>query len=106
MNDNDTTQRLKFVNIREHIHIAGNRIPHWYQSGCVQFVTVQEIVGSWKKFSSCNINKMLNRRGTMWERECFDHLVRDAAGYTSILSYIKENPKALPQEWYSLYIRE
>ena len=65
--------------------------------------TVKEIVGDWKKFSSRGINKMLNRQGRLWERESFDHLVRDAAGYTNTLSYIEGNPENLPQEWYSLY---
>ena len=65
--------------------------------------TIQEIVGDWKKFSSRGINKILDRRGPLWERERFDHLVRDAAGYATILSYIERNPENLPQDRYSLY---
>ena len=31
--------QLKFVDKRQPIHISNDRLPHWDQSGCVQFIT-------------------------------------------------------------------
>ena len=64
--------------------------------------TVQTIVGSWKSLSSHRINGMLNRVGSVWERESFDRMVRDAADFTRYVQYIAANPQHLPAEWFTL----
>lgn len=63
---------------------------------------VQDIVGSWKKFSAHEINKMLGRQGSVWERESFDHMVRNEFSYKEKVDYIISNPAALPQDSYTL----
>ena len=35
----ETPHLLKFVNKKEYIYINGNKLPHWNQNDCVQFVT-------------------------------------------------------------------
>ena len=60
------------------------------------------IVGSWKKYSARLINKIYNRNGILWERECFDHMVRSPEAYEAKLRYIARNPKYLPAEHYTL----
>ena len=201
----ETPQLLKFVNKKEYIYINGNKLPHWNQSDCVQFVTfrladslpqaklmeykqikdewlanhpkpwdeatqeeynntigykidkwldaghgscmlkdekvrkivedsilhfngekynihayvimpnhvhvllspvgdnpVQSIVGSWKKFSAHEINKMLNQTGSVWERESFDRMVRNDEDFEAKFNYIEANPKNLPSSFYTL----
>ena len=201
----ETPHLLRFVNKSDYIHITGNKLPHWNQGGCVQFVTfrladslpqtklkefgelkeqwmaehpkpwdiaiqeeyknkvgkamdkwidagygdcilkdervrnivadcimhfngerydihafvimpnhvhvllstrgdnlVQDIVGSWKKFSAHEINKLLGRQGSVWERESFDHMVRNGFSYKDKFDYIISNPAALPQDSYTL----
>ena len=201
----ETPQLLKFVNKKEYIYINGNKLPHWNQSDCVQFVTfrladslpqvklmeykqikdewlanhpkpwdeatqeeynntigykidkwldagygscmlkdekvrkivedsilhfngekynihayvimpnhvhvlfspvgdnpVQSIVGSWKKFSAHEINKMLNRTGSVWERESFDRMVRNDGDFEAKFNYIEANPQSLPPSFYTL----
>lgn len=63
---------------------------------------VQTIVSAWKSVSSHRINEMLNRSGTVWERECFDHLVRSTESFNAILRYIEDNPRNMPAEWFTL----
>ena len=63
---------------------------------------VQDIVGSWKKFSAHEINKLLGRQGSVWERESFDHMVRNEFSYKEKFDYIISNPAALPQDSYTL----
>jgi REP element-mobilizing transposase RayT len=50
------------------------------------------ILHSWKSYTSNVINRMLGRRGTFWERESFDHLVRSIASLERFIRYVEENP--------------
>ncbi|MGM9699565.1 MAG: BREX-1 system adenine-specific DNA-methyltransferase PglX [Prevotella sp.] len=63
---------------------------------------VQSIVGSWKKFSAHEINKMLNQTGSVWERESFDRMVRGNEDFEAKFKYIEANPQNLPSSSYTL----
>ena len=67
--------------------------------------TVQSIMGTWKRYSSGRINALLRREGAVWERECFDHLVRNADEFEAYIGYIADNPNGMPEHWYSLFVR-
>jgi len=51
-----------------------------------------DILHSIKGFSANQINKLLNRRGSFWLDENFDHIVRHAAEWDEKLEYIRQNP--------------
>jgi REP element-mobilizing transposase RayT len=51
-----------------------------------------EIVRSWKGFSSRMANRILNRSGVFWEREYYDHLIRDNEELERAVKYVKDNP--------------
>ena len=62
------------------------------------------IVHSWKSFTSNKINKALRRKGVLWERESFDHLIRTPAHFEGFITYTEENPVKAglckhPQDW-------
>jgi len=58
------------------------------------------ILHSWKSFSAQEANRILGRTGRFWQREYFDHLVRNEASLRRIVEYVKENPKrAGLQNW-------
>ncbi len=54
--------------------------------------TKTEIVGSIKSVSSHSINKLLGRKGPVWQEESFDHVVRNAESFEEKVQYILENP--------------
>ena len=54
--------------------------------------TLGDIVKSWKGGSAREINLRLGRRGTLWQAEPFDHIVRSAAQLEHFRRYIAENP--------------
>jgi REP element-mobilizing transposase RayT len=59
-----------------------------------------EILHSWKSFTSNQANKILGGAGQFWEREYYDHLVRDAEELERIIRYVVENPQqAKLQDW-------
>ncbi len=50
------------------------------------------IVQAWKSVSSKLINRRLQRRGTLWQREYYDRLLRDEAELTRAVEYVEQNP--------------
>ena len=62
------------------------------------------ITQSWKGWSAREINRLLGRRGTFWQAESYDHIVRDAAEWSVFAKYIRGNPEQahLPATDYTL----
>jgi REP element-mobilizing transposase RayT len=73
----------------------------WPQPGCL----LGEILHSWKRFTSREANRRLGRVGEdFWQRESYDHWIRDDVELSRIVRYIENNPvKAglcrTPEEW-------
>jgi ATP-dependent DNA helicase DinG len=51
-----------------------------------------EITHSWKSFTAHEINDLLNRKGSLWQPESFDCIVRHEAQLEKFSAYICENP--------------
>lgn len=51
-----------------------------------------DILHSWKSFTAHRINRILGRRGAVWERESFDHLVRSIEHLEKFIAYVEANP--------------
>ena len=56
-------------------------------------VPLGEIIRHWKGGSSHDINQLLQRRGSLWQREPFDHIVRSEAQLEHFRRYIENNPQ-------------
>jgi len=64
------------------------------------------IRGSWKKFTSRRINARMNRRGTLWQDESYDHLISNEPEFARAVQYIWDNPrKAGLADWPWVYVR-
>jgi REP element-mobilizing transposase RayT len=58
------------------------------------------VLHSWKSFSAKAANRILGQSGEFWQREYYDHLIRDADEFDRALKYVKENPgKAGLENW-------
>lgn len=55
--------------------------------------SLDAILHSWKSYSAQKANALLGRTGPFWQREYFDHLVRDQSSLRKITQYIRDNPK-------------
>ncbi len=53
-----------------------------------------EILHSIKRHSANQANKLLGRSGAFWQKESYDHIIRDADDYWNQRDYILSNPKA------------
>ncbi|MFH1717220.1 MAG: valine--tRNA ligase [Planctomycetota bacterium] len=59
-----------------------------------------KIVHSWKSFTSKEINQRLDRQGSLWMDEYYDHLIRDEQDFRNQVEYVLANPeKAGLQNW-------
>jgi putative transposase len=54
---------------------------------------LEDLLHSWKTFSSRNINRLVGRSGTLWQRSYFDRLVRDEKHFRNCGRYIRRNPE-------------
>jgi putative transposase len=50
-------------------------------------------VAAWKRFAARQINPHLGRRGSFWQIEHFDHLVRSPEQFAYLRRYIADNPR-------------
>ena len=93
--DGDRYQLGSFVIMPNHVHALVRPLGDH---------SLSDVLHSWKSYSSNAVNKLLNRSGTFWQNESFDHIVRNEAQMTRVAAYIEDNPvKArLPETSYRL----
>ena len=68
---------------------------------------LESVVQSWKGFTSREINKRLARRGTLWQDDYWDRLIRNESHWSKCREYIFNNPMRakLPGNEYLLFDR-
>ena len=55
-------------------------------------VTIPSIVHSWKSFTAKRINAGLGRMGELWQKDYWDHVIRDSRELERTVSYVMNNP--------------
>ena len=62
--------------------------------------SLEKILHSWKSYTAHQANEILHRTGEFWQREYYDHMVRDEQELAHFSRYTVENPaKAHLQDW-------
>lgn len=74
-----------------HVHIVTRVRAGW---------SVSQVVQSWKGYSAREINRGRGSHGALWQREYFEHLVRDEEELWNSARYVLQNPaKARLRGW-------
>ena len=65
---------------------------------------LSDVLQAWKSYSAHEINRRLKRKGRLWQKESFDHIVRNVAGLEKFVAYTEGNPVvaglvAQPADW-------
>jgi REP element-mobilizing transposase RayT len=55
--------------------------------------TLARILHSWKSFSAKRANQILHRSAEFWQREYYDHMVRDVSEFHRAVQYVLDNPQ-------------
>jgi REP element-mobilizing transposase RayT len=62
--------------------------------------SLADVIHSWKSFTAKRANILLNSSGSFWQREYYDHLLRDEVEFERAVRYVAENPeKAGLRNW-------
>src|SRR5580704_17171989 len=67
-----------------HIHVVLKPLP---------LNELARIIHSWKSFTAHQANALLSRTGIFWQREYYDHLIRDGGQLKRAIRYTSENPR-------------
>ncbi|MBI4494220.1 MAG: transposase [Chloroflexi bacterium] len=73
----------------DHVHVL---VTPWV-SGYGNWTSLSEILHSSKSFTAHQINKARGRRGSVWQDERYDRIVRDEAEFLEKWTYIANNPR-------------
>ncbi len=80
-----------------HVHVVAQVFPA-YQ--------LPEILHSWKSFTAKAANRILGTTGSFWQKEYYDHLIRDEAQFHRAVNYVIQNPeKAGLRNWAWVWMR-
>jgi type I restriction enzyme R subunit len=83
-----------FVVMPNHVHVL------FYLLGESR---LEDVIGSWKRFSARQINKLLSREGALWQSEYWDRLIRSERHIRWVREYIERNPEKLPAGTFRLW---
>jgi type I restriction enzyme R subunit len=72
-----------FVVMPNHVHVLLRPLGAY---------SLAEIVKSWKGFTAHEINKLRGGKGTLWQEEYWDRLVRNEKHFAKCEQYIHDNP--------------
>lgn len=66
--------------------------------------SLENIIHSWKSFTSNEANGILRRRGRFWQEDYYDRFIRNAQHYLDAVDYIENNPVKAglcrrPEDW-------
>ena len=97
-----------FVVMPNHVHILlepltiSKHLGHKLND--VDFVALPRIMHSLKSYTAKRANNLLNREGTFWQEESFDHWVRNDNEFARVIAYIENNPVKAglvdsPEKW-------
>jgi 1-hydroxy-2-methyl-2-(E)-butenyl 4-diphosphate synthase len=56
---------------------------------------LEKTLHSWKSFTAHEINKLRGERGSVWQKESYDHLIRDGDDLRNQVLYVLNNPRRL-----------
>ncbi len=105
--DGKKWQIFAAVVLSDHVHVLAKVLPN--SSGGVY--DLGEILHSVKSFSAQKISQQRGRRGSIWQDERYDRIVRDEAEFLEKWNYIRNNPVksglvGSPEDYFWLYEKQ
>jgi REP element-mobilizing transposase RayT len=86
--DNKVWDLLAFCIMPDHVHAVVK--PLTRRDGVPE--PLSAVMQSLKRYTARKANQVLHRRGTFWQDETYDHVVRDEAELARIIQYVLSNP--------------
>ena len=86
-NDGKKYRLHEFIVMPNHVHVLVTPLGEH---------TLSEITQEWKSVSAHRTNRVIKRKGEFWQKESFDHIVRNAEAAEKFAAYVRRNPVSLP----------
>lgn len=82
----------------DHVHMIFTPLTDYED---MEVFSLAQIMDAIKGASAHKINKRLSRRGTVWQAESFDHVLRSSESLDAKIQYVLENPvrRGLVRNW-------
>jgi putative transposase len=80
--DGQDYRALAWVVMPNHVHLL---VEIWQKP-------MSELLLGWKGYTARRINRVLGRRGKLWQDDYWDRYIRDEAHYRKVAHYIEWNP--------------
>ena len=81
-----------FVVMPNHVHVLFMPEDGW---------DARKIVADWKRYTAKSVNVARGVAGSMWQKESYDHLVRDVREFNDIRAYIRSNDPQIAFDAYA-----
>lgn len=82
--DGQRYRLLAWCVMPNHVHVVCKPMPGG---------KLERLVHSWKSFTAKQANSILGLTGAFWQREYYDHLIRDEQDEARVVSYTVRNPE-------------
>jgi putative transposase len=94
--DGNDYDMIAYCIMPNHVHLVFEIVERFDESLSVRdnvpHYKVTDIMGSLKKHTALEANKILCRSGQFWQHESYDHVVRSGKELDGIISYVLNNP--------------
>ena len=92
--DGQDYRLLAWVVMPNHVHLL---VEIWQ-------TPMAELLQNWKGYTARRINRVLGRRGKLWQEDYWDRYIRDETHYRKVVHYIESNPVKAglvksPEQW-------
>ena len=94
-NDHHHYHLHDYVIMPNHVHLLIEPIDEYI---------LQDILANHKAFTAHAINKLLGRKGPVWQRESYDRIIRNEENYWNVANYIARNPRHFGESDFTLYL--
>ena len=81
--DGERYELFSFVVMPNHVHVLFRPLGSH---------PIPKIVKTWKGFTAMQINKTTGKRGSLWQEDYWDRLIRSPRHFSRCLEYIRLNP--------------
>lgn len=73
-------------------HVHGVMFLEGNAGGASPAPTLGDVVGALKSISAVQVNRLLKRPGPLWQRNYFEHVIRNDESLSQIRRYVQNNP--------------
>ena len=81
--DGERYELASFVVMPNHVHVLFRPLEDH---------ALADILKSWKGFTARESNKRLGKKGSLWQDEYWDRLIRNERHFFKVMEYVRENP--------------